>query len=239
MSYARSTKRQYQPQISSFFPPSSNFPSTTGTLNRTYSDSAAPPHDIQASLLSVGMRVRKAVPEGYKNVESKPVPALVKSVSAPPPVHYESSTRTIPRPAELAPFCGIHKIGGHAAQDTYEDSFAFPASSQESIMSNVSTESEAAGANLRKRGMQDDEDEEDFVSATGNNDVSFDPAYFDERLFGVLERGTTMSVAERPMARPVTRRHTNMRSSHGRIAVDDFDEADFLQPVSNDVDMEE
>ncbi|KAG8630044.1 hypothetical protein KVT40_001663 [Elsinoe batatas] len=58
-----------QPSITSFFPSST---STSASLSTAAPSSSAPsrlsplPDPIQSSLLNVGMRVRKSVPEGYK-----------------------------------------------------------------------------------------------------------------------------------------------------------------------------
>lgn len=73
------------------------------------------PEETQASLLSVGMRVRKSVPEGYKTHKTMDVP----SSSAPRSLH---APRTRPplrsgQSRELTPFCGLHKTGGLAMQE--------------------------------------------------------------------------------------------------------------------------
>ncbi|KAG6027971.1 hypothetical protein E4U41_000802 [Claviceps citrina] len=81
------------------------------------------PASVQANLLSVGMRIRKSVPEGYKTCggpgafgvwtaadasNSNPSAAVVPQRSA-----QRASSR------ELVPFCGINKVGGLATQPAF------------------------------------------------------------------------------------------------------------------------
>ncbi|EUC45660.1 hypothetical protein COCMIDRAFT_95008 [Bipolaris oryzae ATCC 44560] len=87
---------------------------------RDHLASNAPPH-VQADLLSVGMRVRKSVPEGYKTHKmlSSPSDRFARArprldIKPPPeavPDHYQHQR-------ELLPFCGLHNIGGFAEQPT-------------------------------------------------------------------------------------------------------------------------
>ncbi|RMJ20901.1 hypothetical protein PHISP_08230, partial [Aspergillus sp. HF37] len=93
----------------------------------------------QASLLSVGMRIRKAVPEGYK---TKPV--VNKSSAG----VYNCADANC---AELAPFCLMVKPGGDRLEDPSStgvgacittdegDAFSLPPSSQDSAVSSNST----------------------------------------------------------------------------------------------------
>ncbi|KAK5685329.1 hypothetical protein LTS10_003407 [Elasticomyces elasticus] len=104
-------KKQYQAPITSYF--------SSGTGERLQSSRSplSPQLDdaTQASLLSVGMRVRKSVPEGYKthktlDMDGFPFPSPASS-TAPPRTSYN------PAPSrELTPFCGLHKIGGLSSQ---------------------------------------------------------------------------------------------------------------------------
>lgn len=64
------------------------------------------PSAVQADLLSVGMRVRKSVPEGYKTAARSAFRLLTDATPAP---------HRAP-PTELLPFCGLNKVGGLAAQ---------------------------------------------------------------------------------------------------------------------------
>lgn len=100
------------------------------------------PGPVQASLLSVGMRVRKSVPEGYKTHKTGPLslPSIQTTLSNGNRTITASATTTTTAPVvssndaysvkpprdpvpdalqhqrELLPFCGLHKIGGYAEQ---------------------------------------------------------------------------------------------------------------------------
>jgi hypothetical protein len=176
------------------------------------------PGEVQSSLLNVGMRVRKAMGEGYKNAalgktkQSYNAPTTA-TMSIPPPntigAISDSQTRG------LMPMCGMHKVGGLAAQPVYnnssmdDDEDAWPLSSQESSMTTDSTDSMPA----RKRSFDDEAENEDAMN--------------DESMRG--------SGAMR------TRKFAQMRRIPGRgqqrwnIPADaemEFDEADFLRPLS-------
>lgn len=131
------TKRQFagaasdpaQRQITSFFE------------RKTSSSDSSPPSDyasgplspqlpgqVQANLLSVGMRVRKSVPEGYKTGHKFGGFSLWADSTSPPtespssvgsfqrPASSRPEAYTISSPRELLPFCGINKVGGLAVQ---------------------------------------------------------------------------------------------------------------------------
>jgi hypothetical protein len=120
-------KRQYQPSIDSFFQRNSQNSNAASSPSYQISPlSPALPAETQSSLLSVGMRVRKSVPEGYKThktmpAEGYPFPSTAPANAAPTRPIYTSVNSS----RELAPFCGLHKIGGFSSQD----SFAAPPSS--------------------------------------------------------------------------------------------------------------
>ena len=81
------------------------------------------PGQVQADLLSVGMRVRKSVPEGYKTHKPSPLPSPTHSpLSTPAMAGFEAEfpQDSLPdgRQRELLPFCGLHRIGGYAEQPT-------------------------------------------------------------------------------------------------------------------------
>lgn len=126
------TKRQFagaasdpaQRQITSFFSsvPSSSTSSTSQHLNVS-SPIASPslPASVQANLLSVGMRVRKSVPEGYKTGSYSAFTLWDESNNSNPTTHStmgegRSRANAISSPRELLPFCGIHKVGGLGTQ---------------------------------------------------------------------------------------------------------------------------
>ncbi|KAM0323135.1 hypothetical protein ACHAQA_008985 [Verticillium albo-atrum] len=236
------TKRQFagassdpaQRQITSFFTTSSSSASATPPPS---SQQLAPiPASVQTNLLSVGMRVRKSVPEGYKTgsysafklwsdaaiPSSKPLPAF-----------------KAPAQRELLPFCGIHNVGGFASQpapadDDYDydgsmaevpdiDDVPGLTSSQESVESTVATSS-------RKRIHDDDEENAETESLQV-------PARFQAR--GSWADGDvsprSLTPVGWPNARPMAvprrlgrRKHSTLAHGSEQENVDDFDEADFL-----------
>ncbi|KPM34239.1 hypothetical protein AK830_g12333 [Neonectria ditissima] len=118
------TKRQFagasadpaQRQITSFF----NQKSTTDASTTTANTNRQPdlPSSIQSNLLSVGMRVRKSVPEGYKTVG----PSAFKIWTDDAPLSTPSTVRppTKASSRELLPFCGINRVGGLDTQPDFE-----------------------------------------------------------------------------------------------------------------------
>lgn len=172
MASSQTKRRRFQPPITSFFPASD----VTTAPAAQIANSPSIPHALQSSLLTVGMRIRKSVPEGYKTtpkssifMDARPVantssrPAAIDARSG-----YGCNNTGF---AELAPYCGILKTGGLAVQsfpsvpgdDPWE---SFP-SSQESFASDFSTES-APATNVHKRSLDlesDDEDEENMASS--------------------------------------------------------------------------
>lgn len=149
-------KRQFQPPIDSFFARADRdqFLAQSASSNPSNQPSNSRPElpaHVQSSLLSVGMRVRKAVPEGYKTHKTAlfgdPSPALTRAVTAGGIRESSVSQR------ELLPYCGLHKVGGLGVQDLgtvdalgETDIFEDPEigsflSSQESTNSTLSTDS--------------------------------------------------------------------------------------------------
>ncbi|KAB5562865.1 ribonucleotide reductase inhibitor [Coniochaeta sp. 2T2.1] len=139
------TKRQFagaasdpaQRQIKDFFKPSptSGTPSQTPSTTTYTSGPLSPPLPgaVQANLLSVGMRVRKSVPEGYKTGDKCSGFSLWSDNSLPgggqqpsssdfslPTFTPQQGSSSIPSFSstgrELLPFCGINKVGGLAVQ---------------------------------------------------------------------------------------------------------------------------
>ncbi|KAF2816049.1 uncharacterized protein BDZ99DRAFT_127616 [Mytilinidion resinicola] len=165
------SKRPYQPSITAFFARPDQSDSSIPHITTT--PAPALPSSVQASLLNVGMRVRKSVPEGYKNKQRELDNGDAYSVK---PVQ-QLPTETYSHPRELLPFCGLHKIGGFAEQPVHTPSsndwgwptqpvnsqphlhlFTTPFSSQGSTNSNISTDSAPArqlNANSHKRSFDD------------------------------------------------------------------------------------
>lgn len=115
----RSVKRPFQPPVDSYFEHVDEETRSLATAAQQRS-SLKPtlPVAIQSSLLNVGMRVRKSVPEGYKN-QAKPVVRSSISSGDHDDVNRQCSRRGIVRrPIELMPYCGILHVGGLEASST-------------------------------------------------------------------------------------------------------------------------
>lgn len=173
---AHRNKRPFQPSITSYFTradrPSSSDPDAAPPQGL-----AAVPANVQASLLNVGMRVRKSVPEGYKTHKTHPP----NPGAASPHANKTPPSLAPARPAELLPFCGLHKTGGYQQQQPYAhditaaaaaaaphpvsafgtDGFALLLSSQESNASALSTDSLPAPATNKRRYEEEEEEEEE------------------------------------------------------------------------------
>jgi hypothetical protein len=166
------TKRQftgasvdpYQRQITSFFSTSPDGLSIgPSIISPEPFRQPVLPASIQSNLLSVGMRIRKSVPEGYKT--TSPSAFKLWTDNTPLPVAPKPNQHTMRETSrELMPFCGINSIGGLSSQpeaaslvDVEEDDTpaldAVPelTMSQESVESIDRTESSASPEPSRKR----------------------------------------------------------------------------------------
>ncbi|KAK2591927.1 hypothetical protein QQS21_010369 [Conoideocrella luteorostrata] len=121
------------------------------------------PSSVQANLLSVGMRVRKSVPEGYKTSGTSAFKLWTDNTPLPTPRAHSSNTlRASSR--ELLPFCGINKVGGLDSQPVFQideeeeqipDLDAVP----ELTMSQESAESNAPESSRKRLYNDNDSDE--------------------------------------------------------------------------------
>jgi hypothetical protein len=165
------TKRQFagaasdpsQRSITSFFSRTASSTTSADAAPKPASQTAlngpSIPAQIQTDLLNVGMRVRKAIPEGYKTGSAYSAFTLwaednasnasdSRPASTTPSAAFTSTTR------ELEPFCGLNRVGGLAVQPAYNnhnhsnpvlhdnddlDSMPGLTSSQDTIISNAST----------------------------------------------------------------------------------------------------
>jgi hypothetical protein len=206
------------------------------------------------------MRVRKAVPEGYKT--HKTISTYEVASSTP------MTTMTISsRPSELLPFCGLHKIGGLSEQptpavnacetiDIFSDTtnplsdFATPFSSQELVISTGSV-SILSAAPLRqissnKRLYSSDEEEKESEEPKFEKFVFNFPAVLSPTRSTYPISHTTMpdlaaissSTTSRAYAKPKSRRkgpgEPQQRSLAGFGAEMDFEDANFLGPMDDD-----
>ncbi|KAM3068440.1 hypothetical protein ACMFMG_009579 [Clarireedia jacksonii] len=153
---------QSQSTITNYFSPSLS-PSIPTTVAPQPTQPTLP-HPIQSSLLSVGMRIRKSVPEGYKT-------------GSPPSTITPKYRGTRPRAGmrELTPFCGLMKTGGLAVQGQgwdysnggeviedgdEEDDGEWWGNSQDSMRSVDSVGSYGRGNAAKRRFLDDGEGEE-------------------------------------------------------------------------------
>ncbi|PYI27724.1 hypothetical protein BP00DRAFT_12852 [Aspergillus indologenus CBS 114.80] len=163
-----SKRRRFQPPITSFFTTASDataHPSPTAHhTHNHYSTSTSSPTPtlapkVQASLLSVGMRVRKSIAEGYKTHHHQSQSSKAFLYGAPPSYPYHQDQDQDP--------------SGHLVTTDEGDAFSLPASSQEST-SSVSSSSPPFTGTKRGRGDFDsyradsnesDSEMEDFPGA--------------------------------------------------------------------------
>jgi hypothetical protein len=202
-----------QRQITSFF--SARTPAESMAAEAEKPLQPVLPSTVQANLLSVGMRVRKSVPEGYKTVGTSAFKLWTDNA---PPVNTTKTTARVPikgASRELLPFCGINRVGGLDTQPDFEreddvpDIDAIP----ELTMSQESNESVGSYDGSRKRIFDEEEDEL------------------------VESRAMDVQNNSRIMAIPVSRKGAGLRGfvPDNRNSGSDFEEADFL--VDPEMDM--
>jgi hypothetical protein len=227
-------KRPYQPAITSYF---HTYTHSASQAPRPTSPLSPPlPADTQASLLSVGMRVRKSVPEGYKTHKTIGKAGLPFASTAPasqPSLQARPSVASGGR--ELIPFCGLHKTGGWAAQEVPPSSAPAVMMRNESEMdvpglsfsqsTFVSTQENftSTGSGSRKRSYEEEAEEE--------MDAFFDEVEAEEGFEELTSRD------ERPIARMKGRSAKAKVEVGGPVRVfgeNDFEEADFLAPMEVD-----
>lgn len=249
-----------QRRITSFFP---NNPtgSTTTTAARGPLNAPILPAKVQSDLLNVGMRVRKALADGGPTSSQKkilPAPGAfhlwhddVNSLANKPlatPATYITSG------GELAPYAGIHKVGGLAVQP----GFSVP-SSQES-MASMTSASEAMGVSAaavggnRKRIF--DEEEEDDGGSDGPTPPHAGPwrrreewiesevsprsvapaGWGNARIMAVPRRSGRSGGADKAASAWAAAGAAQMGQEN--MVVDDFDEAPFLAVEDDEGRME-
>ncbi|KAJ4410566.1 hypothetical protein N0V82_009230 [Gnomoniopsis sp. IMI 355080] len=144
------------------------------------------PADTESNLLTVGMRVRKSVPEGYKTGSSYSAFGLFndaaeerhkqqqqpqqRPANQPPRSSYTTAHR------ELLPFCAIHSVGGLAAQppspplirhDSVDDVPSLSSSQSSIASSTTATEPLNIGTSFPRKRSHDAGDESDTPSISG------------------------------------------------------------------------
>jgi hypothetical protein len=231
-------KRQYQPPIHSFFQRNAIASGPSSPSHSASPLSPPLPAETQSSLLSVGMRVRKSVPEGYKThktmpTEAFPFPSTAPAVAEPTrrPVHNTANSR------ELAPWCGLHKVGGFSAQA----SPAPPSSAPPAFQTEVEGANSMPGLSMSQSSLASTVPLSFSASKTANkrsydDDAEDDvDAYFDE----IEAEEKNVPVEARRTARL---KNSPCKQVSGRVAVfnsavgveGDFEEAGFLAPMETD-----
>lgn len=218
----RSFKRPFQPSSSFTF---GHRTCDTRAQTPTPSCTLPAPHaTVQTSLLKVGMRVRKSVPDGYQT-QRKFSSTLERNS-----VNLSSGFTT------LVPYCGLFKIGCHDKKpppseknlpplEFDSDDWGFP-SSQESIASSDSLQPliTVPVASSHKRCREDDDDDLDIESQP-DSPRSYPP--FSHTRMPNLDR-------LRPIALPKTRKKPIVEpfelTESEMIDARDFGEADFFRP---------
>jgi hypothetical protein len=259
-------KRPYQPPITHFLAPaqhSNHSPASAVAGPRrlhhhhrphSQDEHAALDVDTQASLLHVGMRIRKAVPEGYKTHNTAAVfsmddarrPAIGGSGGGGGGGRGGPSARR-----ELVPFCGLHKVGGLRVQERWWPAGAperkqeghlpppggWPSSSQESSASSAGSGG-GDGAAARKRGFLEssleDEDEPEELFA-GDDLVDDDGCTGSVGFARPLARAgcpgggdSEIIISQRVIAMPRAARGLSHCGWAGQSSSGDFGEAPFL-----------
>ncbi|RFU79805.1 ribonucleotide reductase inhibitor [Trichoderma arundinaceum] len=145
-----------QRQITSFFAAQS--PNSSAPADADVAQQPALPAHVQANLLSVGMRVRKSVPEGYKTAGSSAFKLWTDNTK--PGAAKAPVVAAKPVSRELLPFCGINKVGGLDTQPEFvyaADEVPALDEVPELSMSQESTDSVESGPS-RKRFFEEQDD---------------------------------------------------------------------------------
>lgn len=246
---ARSFKRQFQPSINSYFRATSdNFGGTVESHGAEHALSdhfPALPATIQSTLLNVGMRVRKSVPEGYqtRTKASRSFGPSVPNIEPSPAVEtaWSPPSRATPAHHGLVPYCGILKIGGLAVQPVpaeadlpplqFDDEFSLPSSSQGSDTSVVTRPTEMTPTTspvvMKKRRREDADGE----------DLGLESQPVSPRSRPISHTCMPNLNHIRPIARPKSRKKLPLedRTFDGTVEsemidVEDFGEAPFFRP---------
>ena len=157
-----------QRQITSFFNPSTS----AGDLSSEPLRQPALPSSVQTNLLSVGMRIRKSVPEGYKTAGHSAFKLWTDNSTPSSATTRSTPSKSVGR--ELLPFCGINNVGGFDTQPSWtrldddEDDVPGLDAVPELSLSQESTDSTASDT-TRKRFFEDDEASDPVRAWAGPN----------------------------------------------------------------------
>lgn len=188
--------------------------------------SSSLPASIQTSLLSVGMRIRKSVSEGYQNTSQSTKPSQISDW-----VRSDEGSQLSHGPMGLIPYCGILRTGnlrhegynldGDRDKDCDVDDFL---SSQESEASTIPAPGGFLDPPAKAVGKRCYEDEDSESLLHPNPLGSHPPQQVDLPCASAL----------RPILQPKTRKVSRvtaareMKEYYNMMDVDDFGEASFL-----------
>ncbi|KAJ5673569.1 hypothetical protein N7507_002696 [Penicillium longicatenatum] len=208
-----SKRRRFQPSITTYFPTESTASNATVSHNHystaTFSATPVVPAKVQSSLLSVGMRVRKSVADGYKTQLSLEKEKAVPAMSTP-----VAQTYTTNGYSELAPFSGM----GRSAVTDDGDDYSLPPSSQESM---ASTDSAPIMLNGQKRRLGGGND----IFADDDSDMEDNQLWRDVPLERTILSPSLGQQRRRFLA---IQRKSQLNETPG-MDLDDFEEATFLR----------
>lgn len=182
------------------------------------------------------------MPEGYKThktmpTEAFPFPSTAPAVAEPTlrPSYNTANSR------ELAPFCGLHKVGGFSAQDF----LAPPSSAPSALQSENEVANSMPGLSMSQSSFESTQENlPSFAAFKPSNKRSYDDvaeddmdAFFDE----VETEEQTAPVETRRIARlknPPRKQVAGRAAVFGSAAAaieGDFEEAAFLAPMETDM----
>lgn len=182
-----SKRRRFQAPLTSFFSKSSKHTLDHSNPESSQHESTSPSSQtsldssVQSSLLTVGMRIRKSVPEGYKtqiaasqnSSRALHEPSFFVGSEGTNAAGSSSSNAQSRHSTDLTPYCGLHKVGGLGVQafpsPTKMSAFSFPQvnspdellslpSSQESAYPSSTNFSTRSSRDPRKRSQVFDDD---------------------------------------------------------------------------------
>lgn len=233
------TKRQFagasadpaQRQITSFF--GACGPGDLAVEPPAQSRQPLLPSTVQANLLSVGMRVRKSVPEGYKTIGHSAFKLWTDNTPLTTGSTPASSLRATSR--ELLPFCGINKVGGLESQPAFrlddDEEFAMDVPDLDAVpeltMSQESVESNASESS-RKRVYSDDEfDDQEFPAMWSAPSKAWD-GEVSPRSFAPSHPNARVMAVPKSRARKSVQFNDLELDQENMTANNDFEEAEFL-----------
>lgn len=166
-----SKRRRFQPPITSFFT-SATEPVASDTPNvshhhhyaaATFSPTPVVPSKVQSNLLTVGMRVRKSIADGYRTNMGKTQEKILPTTAVAQTASHQSY-RGKRSHSELVAFSGTTADDYLVNDDG--DAFSLPPSSQESVDS-VYGVSGGSKRSLDLNGIHADDDDDEFDTHQG------------------------------------------------------------------------